>query len=33
MDGLLHLPLERVNIYNRVDNLGNLVMNPVIKTI
>lgn len=33
MDGLLHLPLERVNIYNRVDNLGNMVMNPVIKTI
>ena len=32
MDGLLHL-LERVNIYNRVDNLGNLVMSPVIKTI
>ena len=33
MDGLLHLPLERVNIYNRVDNLGNMIMGPVIKTI
>lgn len=33
MDGLLHLPLERVNIYNRIDNLGSMVMNPVVKTV
>jgi hypothetical protein len=31
MDGLLHLPLERVNIYNRMDNMGSLIMSPLIK--
>ena len=30
LDGLLHMPVERVNIYNRVENLGNMVMGPVI---
>ena len=33
MDGLLHEPLQRVNIYNRMDQMGTIVMGPVIKTI
>jgi len=33
LDGLLHLPIERVNIFNRIDNLGSIVMNPVLKSI
>jgi hypothetical protein len=33
MDGLLHLPLERGNMYNRIDNMGHMIMGPVIKTI
>ncbi len=32
MDGLLHKPLERVNIYNRMDQMGPVIMGPVIKT-
>ena len=33
IDGLLHEPLQRVNIYNRMDQMGTIVMGPVIKTI
>jgi hypothetical protein len=32
MDGLLHAPLERVNIYNRMDQMGPMIMGPVMKT-
>jgi hypothetical protein len=32
MDGLLHAPLERVNIYNRMDQMGPVIMGPVMKT-
>ncbi len=32
MDGLLHEPLERVNIFNRIDQMGPMIMGPVIKS-
>ena len=31
MDGLLHLPIDRMHIYNRIDGLGHIIMGPVFK--